>query len=53
MKTHPLLLQMNKRESCDGLLTEQECLASLKCFKMNKSPGCDGIPSEFYLEISA
>ena len=39
-----------QRESCARLLNEQERLASLKCFKMNKSPGCDGIPAEFCLE---
>ena len=30
-------------------MTEEECLKALKSFKTNKSPGCDGIPAEFYL----
>ena len=30
-------------------MTRQECYKSLKLFKQNKSPGCDGLPAEFYL----
>mgnify|MGYP001329610150 CR=1 FL=1 len=35
---------------CEGLLTIQECEQALKTFKANKSPGNEGITSEFYKE---
>ena len=38
-----------QRDACEGYLTLKECYESLKSFKPNKSPGCDGLPSEFYL----
>ena len=33
---------------CEGLLTDVECLESLKTMASNKSPGTDGLPAEFY-----
>ena len=33
---------------CEGLLTEQECAAALKEMKNQKSPGSDGLTTEFY-----
>ena len=30
-------------------MTLKECYESLKTFKPNKSPGCDGLPAECYL----
>ena len=33
---------------CESEITLQECWLALKCFKQNKSPGCDGLTSEFY-----
>ena len=33
---------------CEGLLTEFECLNALKQMKNNKSPGSDGLTTEFY-----
>ena len=38
-----------QRDTCEGYLTLPECYNSLKMFKQNKSPGCDGLPAEFYL----
>ena len=35
-------------ESCEGLLSEDECLNAIKEFKNNKSPRTDGFTSEFY-----
>ena len=32
---------------CEGLLTEQECAAALKEMKNQKSPGSDGLTTEF------
>ena len=39
------------QSKCDGDLTESECLKSLKTMKLNKSPGPDGLTTEFYLEF--
>ena len=44
-------LTEEQKVACEGALTLEECYESLKCFKQNKSPGCDGIPAEFYLEF--
>ena len=33
---------------CEGLLTDVECLESLKTMASNKSPGTDELPAEFY-----
>ena len=41
-------LSLNEQEKCEGLITINECLESLKTMKNNKSPGTDGFPSEFY-----
>lgn len=34
--------------SCEGPILESEILSALKSTKNNKSPGSDGLPSEFY-----
>ena len=34
--------------SCEGPLTEEECRAAICSMLPNKSPGSDGLPSEFY-----
>ena len=34
--------------SCEGVLTEFECANALKDMKNNKSPGSDGLTTEFY-----
>ena len=39
----------DQRQSCEGLLTKDECLASLKQMAKGKSPGSDGLSAEFYL----
>ena len=36
------------RDSIEGKITYDECTKALKCLKLNKSPGLDGIPAEFY-----
>ena len=38
-------------ESCEGPLTEQECLAALKEMATGKSPGIDGLPAEFFVKF--
>jgi hypothetical protein len=38
----------NERGECERILNESELLAILKTRKQNKSPGNDGLPSEFY-----
>ena len=44
-----LKLTEEQKQSCEGDITIDECLKALKSFKANKSPGCDGLPAEFYL----
>ena len=44
-------LSPHQADSCDGLLTKEECYASLKSFCKGKSPGTDGLTVEFYLSF--
>ena len=44
-------LSPHQADSCDGLLTNEECYASLKSFSKGKSPGTDGLTAEFYLSF--
>lgn len=41
-------LQMDEMMSCEGEITIHECESVLKHMKRNKSPGIDGLPTEFY-----
>ena len=49
----PTLLKLTAQlaDSCDGVLTKEECHASLKEFSTGKSPGTDGLTAEFYLKF--
>ena len=40
-------LSPHQADSCDGLLTKEECYASLKRFSKGKSPRTDGLTAEF------
>ena len=42
-------LNTEQQQHCEGMLTIDECLAALKTFNKNKSPGTDGFTAEFYL----
>ena len=42
-------LDNEKQNLCEGPMTTEECLAALKTFQHNKTPGTDGITAEFYL----
>ena len=42
------LLSNEERDSIESLLTKLECLNALKDMEPDKSPGKDGLPSEFY-----
>ena len=42
------VLSNEERDSIEGYLTELECLNALKDMEPDKSPGTDGLPSEFY-----
>ena len=44
-------LDEEQKQSCENELTEAELHETLKSFAKNKSPGLDGITSEFYLEF--
>ena len=35
-------------DNCNGLLSKEECLASLQQFSKGRSPGMDGLTAEFY-----
>ena len=41
-------LSENEKISCEGALTENELLKSIKAFKNGKTPGTDGLTAEFY-----
>ena len=43
-----IILSNEERDSIEGLLTELECRNALKDMEPDKSPGTDGLPSEFY-----
>ena len=40
-----------QQQHCEGMLTLDECLAALKTFNKNKSPGTDGFTAEFFLRF--
>ena len=42
------VLDNNDAMSCEGHLTEQECLKALRSMDREKTPGTDGLPAEFY-----
>ena len=42
-------LSEESMNSCEGNISKDECLESLKSMKLNKSPGNDGFTVEFYL----
>ena len=41
-------LKQEEADTCERLLTLQECTKSLKQFMNNKTPGSDGFTIEFY-----
>ena len=41
-------LSEQESNSCESLIGDQECIKALKEMKNNKSPGSDGITTEFY-----
>ena len=42
-------LDNEEQNLCEGPTTAEECLATLKTFQHNKTPGTDGLTAEFYL----
>ena len=42
------VLNDDESASCEGLLTEKECLEALKNMEPDKTPGTDGLPADFY-----
>ena len=38
----------SERDSCEGEVTKDELFASLEGLQTGKSPGSDGLPTEFY-----
>lgn len=41
-------LSENEKDNCEGMVTKGECKLALNKMKLNKSPGLDGLPVEFY-----
>jgi hypothetical protein len=41
-------LNENEKESCEGMISEEECVKAIKSMQNGKSPGTDGLPVEFY-----
>ena len=41
-------LSEEQKNSCEGLISQEECSELLDSFQNNKSPGNDGIPAGFY-----
>ena len=46
--TNMNILNDEDKQLCEGFLTEIECFLALKEMKNNKSPGSDGLTTEFY-----
>lgn len=44
-------LNQDDQNKCEGLVTNQECVDVLNKIKPGKSPGLDGLPSEFYCKF--
>lgn len=44
-------LNEQDKQKCEGVITLHECHNAVKKLKKNKSPGIDGLPSEFYLKF--
>lgn len=44
-------LPTDLKEQCEGLLTYEECVESIKSMKDGKTPGSDGLPKEFYVQF--
>ena len=41
-------LSTEQKDLCEGVLLKEECLLAIKNMENDKSPGCDGLPAEFY-----
>ena len=48
IKNNNTKLTSDEKNSIEGPVTEYECASALKAMKNNKSPGSDGITTEFY-----
>ena len=44
-------LPAGQAESCEGLLSVEECFEALSGMAKRKAPGSDGLPGEFYLKF--
>ena len=42
------VLTEDEQKTCEGYLTEKECLEALRSMEPNKTPGSDGLPAEFH-----
>ena len=44
-------LSPEERDSCEGVFTYAECWQAITAMADSKSPGCDGLPAEFYKKL--
>ncbi len=44
-------LTNEEMQQCEGILTNDECIKAIKNMKPNKTPGIDGLPSDFYKKM--
>jgi len=44
-------ISSEQKDTCEGLITKEECLKALKDMRNDKSPGSDGLTKEFYLHF--
>ena len=42
-------LNEDEKSLCEGLVSVGECFTAIQKMKLNKSPGIDGLPTEFYI----
>ena len=42
------MLSHEDQKSCEGVLSEKECLEAVIGMTLDKTPGTDGLPAEFY-----
>ena len=41
-------LSIDQKLFCESEITKEECGKALQMLSNNKTPGCDGLPTEFY-----
>ena len=45
-------LSQEEQHKCEGLVTYEECKNALKSMSIGKSPGCDGLNTDFFFNVA-